>query len=209
MSVGASPAFTLVHALMACGGPDGQGRWCAPKRSPTLLFPVHALSKVLRGKRPRRTGARRPGGQAAARSGLHRCRASGPSNPTPAPRLGDPCQGCAPARAGRQPLRPSAPSRSMARPSSRASCSTACRRASSASATTGCSARAQCPEAGRRSCGTVQSNEVYPTPPAAPERLASFGGAADKRFAIACVPSAVKAATALRRWVPGLRSAPH
>ena len=40
-----------VHALMACGGLDGQGRWCAPKRSPTFLFPVHALSKVLRGKR--------------------------------------------------------------------------------------------------------------------------------------------------------------
>ena len=77
MSVGASPAFTLVHALMACGGPDGQGRWCAPKRSPTLLFPVHALSKVLRGKRPRRTGARRPGGQAAARPGLPHRRGNG------------------------------------------------------------------------------------------------------------------------------------
>jgi hypothetical protein len=60
----ATPAFTLVlhtwtqdlrrhvhvHALMACGGLDGQGQWCAPKRSPTFLFPVHALSRVLRGK---------------------------------------------------------------------------------------------------------------------------------------------------------------
>ncbi len=60
----ATPAFTLVlhtwtqdlrrhvhvHALMACGGLDDQGRWRAPKRSPTFLFPVHALSKVLRGK---------------------------------------------------------------------------------------------------------------------------------------------------------------
>ena len=35
---------------MACGGLDDQGQWCAPKRSPTFLFPVHALSKVLRGK---------------------------------------------------------------------------------------------------------------------------------------------------------------
>ncbi|MEY2932846.1 MAG: hypothetical protein RL033_3595 [Pseudomonadota bacterium] len=62
--LGATTAFTLVlhtwtqdlrrhihvHALMACGGLDGQGRWCAPKRSATFLFPVHALSKVLRGK---------------------------------------------------------------------------------------------------------------------------------------------------------------
>ncbi len=62
--LGATPAFTLVlhtwtqdlrrhihvHALMACGGLDGQGQWCGPKRSPTFLFPVHALSKVLRGK---------------------------------------------------------------------------------------------------------------------------------------------------------------
>jgi hypothetical protein len=62
--LGATPAFTLVlhtwtqdlrqhihvHALMACGGLDGQGRWCAPKRSPTFLFPVHALSTLLRGK---------------------------------------------------------------------------------------------------------------------------------------------------------------
>ena len=43
-----------VHALMACGalqpGIDGQGRWVQPKRSPSFLFPVHALSRVLRGK---------------------------------------------------------------------------------------------------------------------------------------------------------------
>ena len=62
--LGATGAFTLVlhtwtqdlrrhihvHALMACGGLDAQGAWCAPKRSPTFLFPVHALSKVFRGK---------------------------------------------------------------------------------------------------------------------------------------------------------------
>jgi Putative transposase/Transposase zinc-binding domain len=62
--LGATPAFTLVlhtwtqdlrrhvhvHALMACGGLDADARWCTPKRSPTFLFPVHALSKVLRGK---------------------------------------------------------------------------------------------------------------------------------------------------------------
>ena len=62
--LGAMGAFTLVlhtwtqdlrrhihvHALMACGGLDAKGAWCAPKRSPTFLFPVHALSKVLRGK---------------------------------------------------------------------------------------------------------------------------------------------------------------
>lgn len=85
----ATPAFTLVlhtwtqdlrrhvhvHALMACGGLDDQGRWRAPKRSPTFLFPVHALSNVLRGKFPRCPATRRPGGPSAARSG-HRCRAS-------------------------------------------------------------------------------------------------------------------------------------
>jgi len=62
--LGATPAFTLVlhtwtqdlrrhvhvHALMACGGLGDQGQWCSPKRSATFLFPVHALSKVLRGK---------------------------------------------------------------------------------------------------------------------------------------------------------------
>ena len=62
--LGATGAFTLVlhtwtqdlrrhvhvHALMACGGLDAHGHWCAPKRSPTFLFPVHALSKVFRAK---------------------------------------------------------------------------------------------------------------------------------------------------------------
>jgi hypothetical protein len=62
--LGAMGAFTLVlhtwtqdlrrhvhvHALMACGGLDAYGRWCKPKRSPTFLFPVHALSRVFRGK---------------------------------------------------------------------------------------------------------------------------------------------------------------
>ena len=62
--LGAMGAFTLVlhtwtqdlrrhvhvHALMACGGLDAEGRWCTPKRSPTFLFPVHALSRVFRGK---------------------------------------------------------------------------------------------------------------------------------------------------------------
>jgi len=62
--LGATGAFTLVlhtwtqdlrrhvhvHALMACGGLDARGTWCAPKRSPTFLFPVHALSKVFRAK---------------------------------------------------------------------------------------------------------------------------------------------------------------
>ena len=62
--LGATGAFTLVlhtwtqdlrrhvhvHALMACGGLDSNGQWCTPTRSPTFLFPVHALSKVLRAK---------------------------------------------------------------------------------------------------------------------------------------------------------------
>jgi hypothetical protein len=62
--LGATPAFTLVlhtwtqdlrrhihvHALMACGALDDQGQWRTPKRSASFLFPVHALSKVLRGK---------------------------------------------------------------------------------------------------------------------------------------------------------------
>ncbi len=43
-----------VHALMACGalGRDEQGRaiWQPPRRSPTFLFPVQALSKVFKGK---------------------------------------------------------------------------------------------------------------------------------------------------------------
>ena len=52
-----------VHALMACGalqlhadadadadGGGGAVKWIQPKRSPNFLFPVHALSKVFRGK---------------------------------------------------------------------------------------------------------------------------------------------------------------
>ena len=43
-----------VHALMACGalqrGASGAAGWVAPKRAPTFLFPVHALSKVFRAK---------------------------------------------------------------------------------------------------------------------------------------------------------------
>ena len=43
-----------VHALMACGalqqGADDAGLWIQPKRSRHFLFPVHALSKVFRGK---------------------------------------------------------------------------------------------------------------------------------------------------------------
>lgn len=43
-----------VHALMACGAlqvhADGQAAWVSPKRSPTFLFPVQALSRVFRGK---------------------------------------------------------------------------------------------------------------------------------------------------------------
>jgi Putative transposase/Transposase zinc-binding domain len=43
-----------VHALMACGALQldvcGDGVWIDPKRSANFLFPVHALSRVFRGK---------------------------------------------------------------------------------------------------------------------------------------------------------------
>jgi Putative transposase/Transposase zinc-binding domain len=43
-----------VHALMACGAlqstGDDQACWMQPKRAPNFLFPVHALSKVFKGK---------------------------------------------------------------------------------------------------------------------------------------------------------------
>lgn len=43
-----------VHAVMACGvlhpNEQGQGNWHRPVRKPDFLFPVHALSKVFRGK---------------------------------------------------------------------------------------------------------------------------------------------------------------
>jgi len=40
-----------VHALMACGALAGDhSRWIEPKRAPNFLFPVHALSRVFRGK---------------------------------------------------------------------------------------------------------------------------------------------------------------
>ena len=66
--LGGTGAFTLVlhswtqdlrrhlhvHAPMACGAvqstDDGSASWVAPKRSARLLFPVHALSSVFRGK---------------------------------------------------------------------------------------------------------------------------------------------------------------
>ena len=67
-AAGGTPAFSLVlhtwtqdlrrhihlHAVMACGvlGQDGDGcgRWHTPVRKPDFLFPVEALSPVLRGK---------------------------------------------------------------------------------------------------------------------------------------------------------------
>ena len=43
-----------VHALMACGalqiGADNAPTWLRPRRAPNFLFPVHALSRVFRGK---------------------------------------------------------------------------------------------------------------------------------------------------------------
>lgn len=59
-----SPAFSLVlhtwtqdlqrhlhvHAVMACGVLNRQGQWSTPARKPDFLFPVHALSRVFRGK---------------------------------------------------------------------------------------------------------------------------------------------------------------
>ena len=59
-----APAFSLVlhtwtqdlqrhihlHAVMACGVLAKEGHWSAPRRKPDFLFPVHALSKVFRGK---------------------------------------------------------------------------------------------------------------------------------------------------------------
>ena len=59
-----APAFSLVlhtwsqdlqrhihvHAVMACGVLDKEGQWAAPTRKPNFLFPVHALSRVFRGK---------------------------------------------------------------------------------------------------------------------------------------------------------------
>jgi hypothetical protein len=60
---GGTPAFSLVlhtwtqdlqrhihvHAVMACGVLH-EGQWHTPVRKPDFLFPVHALSKVFRGK---------------------------------------------------------------------------------------------------------------------------------------------------------------
>jgi Putative transposase/Transposase zinc-binding domain len=66
--LGGTGAFTLVlhtwtqdlrrhlhvHALMACGAlrrtGDDPARWIQPKRARNFLFPVHALSRVFRGK---------------------------------------------------------------------------------------------------------------------------------------------------------------
>lgn len=43
-----------VHALMACGAvqfpPDGAPMWRQPRRASRFLFPVHALSRVFKGK---------------------------------------------------------------------------------------------------------------------------------------------------------------
>ena len=39
-----------LHAVMACGVLDQASRWATPARKPDFLFPVHALSKVFRGK---------------------------------------------------------------------------------------------------------------------------------------------------------------
>ena len=63
-ATGGTPAFSLVlhtwtqdlqrhlhvHAVMACGVLDPGGHWSNPTRKPDFLFPVHALSRVFRGK---------------------------------------------------------------------------------------------------------------------------------------------------------------
>ena len=62
--LGGTPAFSLllhtwtqdlrrhlhVHVVMACGALTADGKWQAPRRTPTFLFPVNALSAVFRGK---------------------------------------------------------------------------------------------------------------------------------------------------------------
>ena len=62
--LGGTPAFTLVlhtwtqdlrrhlhvHALIACGALSAAAQWRTPPRAPRFLFPVTALSTVLRGK---------------------------------------------------------------------------------------------------------------------------------------------------------------
>ncbi len=62
--LGGMPAFTAVlhtwtqdlrlhvhlHVVMACGALDAGGQWQLPKRTPTFLFLVEALSMVFRGK---------------------------------------------------------------------------------------------------------------------------------------------------------------
>jgi hypothetical protein len=72
-----TPAFSLVlhtwtqdlqrhihlHAVMACGVLAKEGHWSAPKRKPDFLFPVHALSKVFRGKFMAALAAARKGGK--------------------------------------------------------------------------------------------------------------------------------------------------
>lgn len=51
-----------VHAVMACGVLGQDGQWHLPTRKPDFLFPVQALSKVLRGKfMAALTAARRDG----------------------------------------------------------------------------------------------------------------------------------------------------
>ena len=61
---GGAPAFSLVlhtctqdlqrhihlHAVMACGVLTKDGHWSAPRRQPSFLFPITALSTVFRGK---------------------------------------------------------------------------------------------------------------------------------------------------------------
>ena len=54
---------THVHAVMACGVLGQEGLWHTPARKPDFLFPVHALSKVLRGKFMAALGRARHGNQ--------------------------------------------------------------------------------------------------------------------------------------------------
>jgi len=75
---GGTPAFSLVlhtwtqdlarhihlHAVMACGVLR-DGHWHRPARSADFLFPVHALSRVLRGKFLQALGQAHRGGQIA------------------------------------------------------------------------------------------------------------------------------------------------
>jgi hypothetical protein len=185
--LGGIGAFTLVlhtwtqdlrrhlhmHALMACGAlqldAEGGDRWRAPRRAPGFLFPVHALSRVFRGK---------------FLQALHQAAEAGTLARDPACTEAAQQQRLQALRRHRQPATQGitaciAPAMPAPTPLLRLPAPSSCKRSLPEHP-------AETYTAHPPPCRAVQSNEVYLTPCTSAASF-SFASASDKRYSLAAI----------------------